>query len=112
MKNLENEIKIKGNYDFIFDTGSNRFILPFEYFSNIDSSLTKFNCYSKTNEEQNTFFIICTDILLLPDFIFEINGNMFTIPNYLSFGLVNNNEFMSYIIFSKSENYIIGFPFF
>jgi len=58
MKNLENEIKIKGNYDFIFDTGSNRFILPFEYFSNIDSSLTKFKCYSKTNEEQNTFFII------------------------------------------------------
>lgn len=51
MKNLENEIKIKGNYDFIFDIGSNRLVLPFEYFSNIDSSLTKFNCYSITNEE-------------------------------------------------------------
>ena len=112
MKNLGNEIKIQGNYDFIFDTGTNHIYLPFEYFSKIDSSLTKFNCHSITNEEQSIFNIICSDGNLLPDFIFEINGNMLTIPSYFSFIRYNNNEYMSLICFTKSDKYFIGFPFF
>jgi len=91
MKNSGNEIKIQGNYDFIFDTGTNHIYLPFEYFSKIDSSLTKFNCHSITNEEQSIFSIICSDGNLLPDFIFEINGNMLTIPSYFSFSPYKNN---------------------
>jgi len=113
LKNSNNVIKISNDIatDVIFDTGTNVIILPIAYLEDIKEDLKDFECEDYL--EKDSYQLKCkNNAKTLPDFRFEINGNVLTIPYEYSFYNVNNKYAYSRVIFKKYDIYIIGSPFF
>ena len=104
----------KKSYDIIFDTGTNFIILPLEYLNDLKSTLSKFNCREFQSDSLSSFQIACSRDSQLPDFTFEINNYVLTIPYYYTFYATSQykNVAFSRILFQKSDYYIVGSPFF
>lgn len=60
---------------------------------------------------ENIYQLTCSDESLLPEFRFEINGNILIVPKYYAFSEMSNGLFYSRVIFLESNNYIMGIPF-
>ena len=110
LKNSKYEINSSQKFNVIFDTGTNVIILPLEYLKEIEGELKNFEC-EKYQDDKKNYQLICKKSNSLPDFRFEINGNILTVPHQYSFYSVNQYSY-SRIIFKKYDYYIIGSPFF
>ena len=110
-KNGGKEAKSNRRYNLVFDTGTNVIILPVEYLNDIDNNLRDFNCYTVMSEDQKSYQLSCLNIGGLPNFYFEINGNIYTIPSDYIF-YQSGQFFVPRILFSTMDYYIVGSPFF
>jgi len=114
LKNSKYEKNSSQSFNVIFDTGTNVIILPLEYLKEIEDDLRKFEC-EKFQDEKKNYQLVCKLSDDLPNFRFEINGNILTVPYQYSFYTVKGSKFAyaySRIIFKKYDYYIIGSPFF
>jgi hypothetical protein len=111
LKNSKYEKNSSQNFNVIFDTGTNVIILPLEYLKEIEGELKNFEC-EKYQDDKKNYQLKCKNSNSLPDFRFEINGNVLTVPHQYSFYSVNSQYSYSRIIFKKFDYYIIGSPFF
>ena len=110
-KNGGNEVRSNRRYNLVFDTGTNVIILPLEYLNDIENNLPDFNCYTVMSEDQGSYQLSCLNVEGLPNLYFEINGNVYTIPSQYIF-YQSGQFFISRILFSTMDYYIIGSPFF
>ena len=113
IKNSNIEIKSKRKYNIIFDTGSNFIILPLEYINDLKDDLYKLGCEVASDLNVN-MILICPKNNNLPDFKLTINGYILTLSSKYTFfeNKKYPNILFSYIIFQKTDYYIIGSPFF
>ena len=111
MTNSKSSIKSKKSFDFRFDTGVNNIILPLEYYNDLKDEIGKLKCFFIKLSDQNIYHIACDDIQNLPDFSFEINGNILIVPKENSF-YKSKDYFISLIYFWDLKVYTIGTPFF
>ena len=109
LKNSKYEKYSSQNFNVIFDTGTNVIILPLEYLREFEGELKNFECEHYQDDKKN-YQLKCKKNNL-PDFRFEINGNVLTVPHQYSFYDVGQYSY-SRIIFKKYDYYIIGSPFF
>lgn len=98
------------SYNVIVDTGTNMIMLPLEYYNAIVNNVNNFNCHFIMNS-QNLYQLSCNNENLLPEFRFEINGNILIVPKYYAFVKMNNGIFYSKVVFFESNVYVIGTPF-
>ena len=110
LKNSKYEKYSNQNFNVIFDTGTNVIILPLEYLYEIQGELKNFECEPYQDDKKN-YQLKCKKSNNLPNFRFEINGNVLTVPHQYSFYDVGQYSY-SRIIFKKYDYYIIGSPFF
>jgi hypothetical protein len=100
------------SFNIIFDTGTNAILLPLQYYYDLSSNINRLNCFFVANEQHNLFQIVCQNINELPDFRFEINGNILIVPKIYTFYRTKDGLFYSKVLFVENEVYIIGSPFF
>lgn len=95
-----------------FDTGSNIFYLPLQYFTDIKDELGKFDC--SIEDEGNRMRFKCDKNGNYPDFQFIINGYVFTIPKEHAFftRASDKDHFYSKAIFFDVPMHIVGSAFF
>ena len=110
-KNGGYEVRSNRRYNLVFDTGTNVLILPKEYLNDIQNNLNGFECYTIMTEDQASFQLVCSNGWDLPNFFFEINGNIYTIPSQYIF-YQSGQFFVPRILFSTMQYYIVGTPFF
>ena len=110
-KNGGNEVRSNRKYNLVFDTGTNILILPLEYLNDIQNNLDGFECYTIMSEDQASYQLACSNVWDLPNFFFEINGNIYTIPSQYTF-YQSGEFFLSRILFYKMDYYLVGSPFF
>ena len=97
------------SFKFLFDSGTNMIILPLDYYNDIVNNVNSFNCHFILNK-QNVYQLSCLNENLLPEFRFEINGNILIVPKNYAFVRVNS-VFYSKVVFVESDRYIMGTPF-
>jgi hypothetical protein len=115
IKNSKYEKNSSKVFDVIFDTGTNVIILPLDYLNDIESDLNNFGCEKYIDEKNKNYQLKCKNSDNLPNFRFEINGNVLTVPYQYSFYYVNSKYVYSRIIFKDVKFFkykIIGSPFF
>ena len=112
LKGKNYETKVSYSTPIIFDTGTNLIILPKRYLQEMQNDLKKFNCL--VYQESSSLAILCEENGDIPDFQFEFDGNIYTIPREYVFNYVSGNTryVISRIIFDDSLYPIIGSLFF
>ena len=112
LKGKNYETKVSYSTPIIFDTGTNLIILPKRYLQEMQYDLKNFNCY--VYQESSSSAIVCEENGDIPDFQFEFDGNIYTIPREYVFNYVSGNTryVISRIIFDDSLYPIIGSLFF
>ena len=112
LKGKNYETKVSYSTPIIFDTGTNLIILPKRYLQEMQNDLKKFNCL--VYQESSSLAILCDENGDIPDFQFEFDGNIYTIPREYAFNYVSGNTryVISRIIFDDSLYPIIGSLFF
>ena len=112
LKGKNYETKVSYSTPIIFDTGTNLIILPKRYLQEMQYDLKNFNCY--VYQESSSSAIVCEENGDIPDFQFEFDGNIYTIPREYVFNYVSGNTryIISRIIFDDSLYPIIGSLFF
>ena len=112
LKGKNNETKISYSTPVMFDTGTNFIRLPKKYLQEMHSELKKFGC--STNLESKQLLILCKANEDVPDFQFEFNNNIYTIPKeYCFIPVPGHTQYVySTIKFDDSANSIIGSVFF
>ena len=112
LKGKNYETKVSYSTPIIFDTGTNLIILPKRYLQEMQYDLKNFNCY--VYQESSSSAIVCEENGDIPDFQFEFDGNIYTIPREYVFNYVSGNTryVISRIIFDDSLYPIIGALFF
>ena len=113
LKNNNYEIKAAINKNLIFDTGTNAIILPLETLYQLKDGFSKFGCDVYLQSDQKTNQIRCKNNENVPNFRFEINGNILTLPRNYGFYKSSSYYIFSTVLFQQMSNYyIIGSPFF
>lgn len=97
--------KSSRSYSLIFDTGTNRIILPTTYLDDIREDLSDFGCFIKDNQ------LYCNYNGDVPNIRFNFNGNTLIIPREYAFYQYNSNTLVSLVIFENTYP-IIGSVFF
>ena len=103
-------------YNFLFDTGSNTMMLPFETLEKLKNDLPKYNCYY--GESQNGYQILCEDENNLPDVFIEVGNYALFLNNKEMYGLFTDEKkdkevFALNVIFMEEITIsLIGQPFF
>ena len=112
LKGKNYETKVSYSTPIIFDTGTNLIILPKRYLQEMQNDLKNFNCL--VYQESSSLAILCEENGDIPDFQFEFDGNIYTIPREYVFNYVSGNTryVISRIIFDDSLYPIIGSLFF
>ena len=112
LKSKYNVTKVSYSTSVIFDTGTNFFYLPKRYIEEMNDELKKFGC--SANLESKRPIILCKASGDYPDFQFEFNGNIYTIPKeYVFKPIPGYTQYVSArIIFDDSSTAIIGSLFF
>ena len=105
LKNSRGQASSNRKYNLVFDTGTNRNLLPIEYLKDIQNQLRSINC-EPINLGQNQFGIGCRDV---PEIKFNIGGKTLTIPKEYNFIGKEQNYYVTSLIFTKQQgSYIIG----
>lgn len=103
-------------YNFLFDTGSNTMMLPFETLDQLKDDLSKYNCYYGLSK--NGYQIFCEDENNLPDVFIEVGNYALFLNNKEMYGIFTDEKrdkdvFALNILFMKSITIsLIGQPFF
>lgn len=105
-------LQSKRSFNIIFDTGTNMIMLPLQYYNDLSNKVSKLNCNFVTNQNRDVFQLMCQKENLLPDFSFEINGQILLVPKTYGYLKDSRGFFYSKVIFVKSNFFIIGSPFF
>ena len=112
IKNSYGLVTSSRTFNIIFDTGTNCILLPLQYYYDLSKNINKINCFFATNQDRNLYQLVCQNIKDLPDFRFEINGNILIVPKIYTFFKAKDGLFYSKVLFVENEVYIIGSPFF
>ena len=108
-----------GNYEarsnyptqVMFDTGCNTILLPMRYLMDIQGELKNFGCFMA--QHGNNYQIACQANGNAPDLKFNFNGNILVMPKrYAYYYGPAYNYIYSTTIFTGSNKYVIGSPFF
>ena len=109
IENLNSEKSTSNKkYNIIFDTGTNRIMLPLAYYEDLKSKIKKYGCSGI--RESSGYLIECPNNSPI-QFSFKINGYIYTLPLEFSYYSYYNNRIRSLVIFTD-EFAIIGSPFF
>ena len=114
LKNNQTKIYSKEfEVPFSFDTGTNIFSIPKEYFNDIKNDLNKFDC--EIVNEKNKQRYKCKKDGNYPDLQFKINGYIFTIPKEEShFEKPDDKDYLysKVITIDNYHSFIMGTAFF
>lgn len=99
------------NIDTVFDTGSNKIVLPLEMFNTYRKILQNHKCITDCND--NSCAIGCFDLNDLPELSFVFNGFVMKLdPRTIVSYIPHYNIFLLDIVFQKIDQVIMGIPFF
>ena len=114
IKKNGSEINYNKSFSIVFDTAHNYIYLPYELLNDTVKNLSAMDCepYQGEDGEREDINLRCLEVNnTLPDLILKINGNNLKIPANYTFAL-NYIHHYSNIYFTKSNNFVIGQPFF
>lgn len=99
------------NIETVFDTGSNKIVLPIQMFDTYKKALSKKNCITDCNDK--SCVIGCFNLNALPEIAFVFNGFAFKLdPRTIVTFVPQLNIFLLDIVFQKIDQVIMGIPFF
>ena len=117
---ISNDNKTMSNvscgYNFLFDTGSNTMMLPYDTLELLKSELFKYNCYS--GEGKNGYQILCEDINNLPHAFIEVGDYALFLNNKEMYGRFTDEKkdkevyALNILFIEKITISLIGQPFF
>lgn len=106
---------VEFGYNFLFDTGSNTMILPYELLTKLKKNISQFNCYE--GESKNGIQIICDDENNLPNMVLEVGNYYLVLDKQMYYRTYNKTEnkyryVLNAVFEEKITISLIGQPFF
>ena len=114
--NIGTMSNVSCGFNFLFDTGSNIMMLPYETLKSLENDLPKYNC--STAKGKNGHQILCEDENNLPDVFIEVGNYALFLNNKEMYGLLTDQQkdkkvyALNILFIEKITISLIGQPFF